>query len=121
LIFVIPTGSGYEKDKNQPTTGSRIKIKRITGSGYLKKQSDSKIRRFWVFQKLQRAAGFHAKRTNKSPMILSGYLIFKNWVFDFFPGKRLNVKIPTHVCQKKKIWDIKVQPIFSHFTMNIII
>ncbi len=54
-------------------------------------------------------------------MILSGYLIFKNWVFDFFPGKRLNVKIPTHVCQKKKNWDIKVQPIFSHFTMNIII
>jgi len=38
-----------------------------------KTKSDLKNRRFWVLKKLQRAAGFHAKRTNKSPMVLGGY------------------------------------------------
>jgi hypothetical protein len=48
---------------------------RITGLGYLIKKSKSKKHQFWVFQKLQRTAGFY-ERTGKDPAVLGGCLIY---------------------------------------------
>jgi len=53
-----------------------FKIKRLTGLGYLKKiKSKSQKHQFWVFQKLQRTAGFH-ERTGKDPAVLGACLIY---------------------------------------------
>jgi len=53
-----------------------FRIKRITGLEYLiKKKSKSQKHQFWVFQKLQRTAGFH-ERTGKGPAVLGACLIY---------------------------------------------
>jgi hypothetical protein len=53
-----------------------FRIKRITGfRAFDKKKSKSQKHRSWVFQKLQRTAGFH-ERTGRDPAVLGACLIY---------------------------------------------
>ncbi len=76
-FFVIPICSDYleEKKQNERTIGSGylkiFRIKRITGLRHFIKKTKSQKHPFWVFQKLQRTAGFD-ERTGKHPAAVLG-------------------------------------------------
>jgi hypothetical protein len=55
--------------------GKENRMKEPSVLGIWKKNQNQKKHQFWVFQKLQRTAGFH-ERTGKDPAVLGGCLIY---------------------------------------------